>query len=401
MGKALGIGLMSGTSLDGIDAVLVEIDGMGGNVDVKIIESLTRQYSDKVRMEIMDICSPETATLPKISSMNMYLGKEFGDIVNELVKKANLSNEDVHFISSHGQTIYHQPFQGKNEFDVAGTLQIGDISMLSEATGIAVVGDFRTADMAANGQGAPLVSFVDYLLFNNPNKSRAIQNIGGIGNVTYVPKNSSSDVTQSFDTGPGNMVIDEVVFRITNGELTYDKDGEIAKKGRINQQLLEKLMSNKYFNITPPKTTGRELFGRRFVDTIFEEYGNLSSEDLVSTISEWTALSIAYSYKHFLEEKGYVIDEVIVGGGGSYNPYLIGRLKHHLPNMNVYRHEDFGISSDLKEAMAFAVLGYQCIKGKYNQIPTATGAYKEVIMGKTAYTHPDALERLDSLRRVE
>ncbi|MBP1948044.1 anhydro-N-acetylmuramic acid kinase [Virgibacillus litoralis] len=399
MGKALGVGLMSGTSLDGIDAVLVEIEEKEDNVDVNIIDSYTQRYDQDVRNALMDVCSPSTATVQKINSINMFLGKEFGGIVNKLLKQANISKNDVHFISSHGQTIYHQPFDGESNLDVAGTLQIGDISVLSEETGIAVVGDFRTADMAASGQGAPLVSYVDYLLFNNPNKSRAIQNIGGIGNVTYVPENSDSDRIQSFDTGPGNMVIDEVVYRLTNGERNYDKNGEMAYRGTVNHQLLTKLMSHDYFKQEPPKTTGRELFGNQFVDDIFKEYGQMNPEDLVATVSEWTVLTIAHSYNQFLIDKGFKIDEVIVGGGGSYNPYLIERLNSHLPEVNIFTHEHFGMSSDLKEAMAFAVLGFQCILGKYNQLPSATGAKRQVIMGKIAYTQPDALERIDILRR--
>ncbi|SEP88585.1 anhydro-N-acetylmuramic acid kinase [Virgibacillus subterraneus] len=399
MGKALGVGLMSGTSLDGIDAVLVEIEEKEDNVDVNIIDLYTQHYDQDVRKALMDVCSPSTATVQKINSINMFLGKEFGGVVNKLLKQANVSKNDVHFISSHGQTIYHQPFDGESNLDVAGTLQIGDISVLSEETGIAVVGDFRTADMAASGQGAPLVSYVDYLLFNNPNKSRAIQNIGGIGNVTYVPENSNSDGIQSFDTGPGNMVIDEVVYRLTNGKRNYDKDGEMAYRGTINQQLLTKLMSHDYFKKEPPKTTGRELFGNQFVDEIFKEYGQMNPEDLVATVSEWTVLTIAHSYNQFLMDKGHKIDEVIVGGGGSYNPYLIERLNYHLPEVIIFTHEHFDMSSDLKEAMAFAVLGFQCILGKYNQLPSATGAKRQVIMGKIAYTQPDALERIDTLRR--
>ncbi|MFC4025057.1 anhydro-N-acetylmuramic acid kinase [Oceanobacillus longus] len=400
MGKAVGIGLMSGTSLDGVDAALVEIEKKNGNIEVNLIESLAIQYDDVIRRELMEVCSPLSATVQKISSMNMFLGKEFGNAVNKLLVKSNRSKEDIHFISSHGQTIYHQPLQGETEVDIPGTLQIGDISVLSETTGIAVVGDFRTADMAANGQGAPLVSYVDYLLFHSTDKSIAVQNIGGIGNVTYLAKNGHSNDVQSFDTGPGNMVIDEVVFRITNGKSTYDKNGQIAYKGKINQALLDQLVNHNYFSMNPPKTTGRELFGKSFVTAIFNDFGDIDSADLVTTVTEWTALTIANSYNDFLTGKGNAIDEVIVGGGGSYNPYLMERLAYHLPDMNVYTHEKYNISSDFKEAIAFAILGYQCICGEYNQIPSATGADKPVIMGKTAYTHPDAFKRLESLRSV-
>ncbi|WP_430790520.1 anhydro-N-acetylmuramic acid kinase AnmK [Virgibacillus flavescens] len=399
MQKTIGIGLMSGTSLDGIDAVLVELEGSGDNIDAKIIDTLTKQYSKEVREEILKLCSPDTADLQKICSMNVFLAREFSLAVFELLEKANVSNNEVDFISSHGQTIYHHPFQGDDKVDVPGTLQIGDLSVLSEETGIAVVGDFRTADMAVNGQGAPLVSYVDYLLFSSNLKSRAIQNIGGIGNVTYIPKKSSKDSIRSFDTGPGNMVIDEIISRITSGNESYDKNGKMAYLGTINQELLNNLMEHEYFSLAPPKTTGRELFGKTYVDNILNKFSHIKPEDLVTTISEWTVVSIVHSYREFLEKADYQIDEVIVGGGGSYNSYLLERLKHHLPNTEVHTHEQFHISSDFKEALAFAILGYQCIHANYNQIPSATGSDRPVIMGKIAYTQPEAFNRMDSSRR--
>ncbi|WP_156290666.1 anhydro-N-acetylmuramic acid kinase [Oceanobacillus salinisoli] len=400
MVKTRGIGLMSGTSLDGIDAVIVDLVEKDGKVDVQLIDSLTSPYSEELRQELMEVCTPAKATIQKISSLNIYLGKELGQVVNNLLKQAGIKKEEIQFVSSHGQTIYHQPFLGESVVDVPGTLQIGDLSVLSEETGIGVVGDFRTADMAAGGQGAPLVSYVDYILFQSANKSRALQNIGGIGNVTYLGANASGDDVLSFDTGPGNMVIDEIVFRVTKGKWHYDKGGLIAYKGKINQSLLSNLLSHDYFFMEPPKTTGRELFGKMFVDEIFKGYGYLPEAELVATVTDWTAVSIAQGYQDFLIKKGKPVDEVIVSGGGSNNPYLIERLKKHLAPIQVYTLEDFGMSSDLKEAIAFAVLGYQCIRGNYNQLPSATGATQQVIMGKTAYTNPDSYERLNRVRRV-
>ncbi|WP_153463154.1 anhydro-N-acetylmuramic acid kinase [Sediminibacillus terrae] len=398
MDKQLGIGLMSGTSLDGIDAVLIEIEGSSIHTKVNVIESLTHEYESDVRTAIKELCNPEKATLEKICSMNMFLGRELGMIVNELLDKADIGKEEVLFVSSHGQTIFHKPVGGENRMDVPGTLQIGDLSMLSEMTGITAVGDFRTADMSAGGQGAPLVSFVDYILFNNPDRSRAIQNIGGIGNVTYIPKNAKKDQIMSFDTGPGNMVIDEVVYRLTEGKQAYDKDGRIAYRGEANKKLLNKLMEHPYFAMKPPKTTGRELFGSSFVDTFMRDSADLSFEDRVATVTAWTAKTIAQSYSSFIESSCNSIDDVVIGGGGSYNPFLMEQLHRYLPNQTVYKHEDFQLSSDLKEAIAFAILGYHCLIGQSNQIPSATGADNPVIMGKISHTQQQAFQRLNVLR---
>ncbi|SDM21846.1 anhydro-N-acetylmuramic acid kinase [Sediminibacillus halophilus] len=398
MDKQLGIGLMSGTSLDGIDAVLIEIEGSSVNTKVKVIDSLTHEYESDVRHALKELCFPETASLEKICSMNMFLGRELGMLVNKLLDKASIGKEEVLFVSSHGQTIFHKPLGGEKRMDVPGTLQIGDLSMLSEITGITAVGDFRTADMSAGGQGAPLVSFVDYILFNNPYRSRAIQNIGGIGNVTYIPRNAQKDQVMSFDTGPGNMVIDEIVYRITESKQVYDKDGEIASKGNVNQKLLNKLMEHPYLKLRPPKTTGRELFGNSFVDSVMSNSSGLPSEDIVATVTAWTAKTIADSYSRFIESPSNSIDDVVIGGGGSYNPFLMEQLRRYLPNKTVYKHEDFQLSSNLKEAIAFAILGYHCLIGKSNQIPSATGAENPVIMGKISHTQPQAFQQLSALR---
>ncbi|GKV70581.1 anhydro-N-acetylmuramic acid kinase [Sporosarcina sp. NCCP-2716] len=392
------IGLMSGTSVDGIDAVLVEISEPQGELKVETLGSIETKYTPEERKELLRISTEETSDLQSISSMNFHLGKKFGTAVNNLLKKSDYTSDDIHFISSHGHTIFHQPYKGDGPLDEANTLQIGDISVIADLTKIAVVGDFRTADMAAGGHGAPLTSYIDYLLFTGGSKSMAIQNIGGIGNVTYIPKNASREQILSFDTGPGNMVIDEVVYRVTDQAETYDKDGQYAKQGVINEDLLAFLNEHEYLQVEPPKTTGREVFGAHFVDRIFEGFGHLAANDLVATVSEWTAVTITDSYKNFLMEKGDGLDEVVVGGGGSYNPYLLERISHHLPGVKVSIHEDHGISSDLKEAIGFALLGYKCLKGEYNQLPSATGADHSVIMGKISYTQPEALERMIAVR---
>ncbi|MDW0108881.1 anhydro-N-acetylmuramic acid kinase [Sporosarcina aquimarina] len=395
----LAIGLMSGTSVDGIDAVLVEIKGSQENIEVEIKDSIETKYTLEERKELLRVSTEETSDLQSISSMNFYLGKKYGEVVNNLLKKSGYTFLDIHFVSSHGHTIFHQPYKGSKTLDKANTLQIGDISAIADTTNIAVVGDFRTADMAAGGHGAPLTSYIDYLLFSNRDTSRVIQNIGGIGNVTYIPKNAKREQIVSFDTGPGNMVIDEVVFRVSDQKETYDKDGQYARKGKVNEDLMLFLNGHEYLQVKPPKTTGREVFGSHFVDQIFGKFGHLDANDLIATVSDWTAVTITDSYKKFLISKGNELDEVVIGGGGSYNPYLLERIAYHLPDVKVGIHEDYGISSDLKEAMGFALLGYQCLKGEYNQLPSATGAEHSVIMGKISYTQPEAFDRMIAVRR--
>ncbi|WP_173915426.1 anhydro-N-acetylmuramic acid kinase [Halobacillus sp. Marseille-Q1614] len=398
MSKVYGIGLMSGTSLDGIDAVLVEKNEDETKFPFRIIESLTESYDEEIYESIMRICDPEMAMIEEVSAMNMYLGRKFGAVVHKLLEKANKKADDIHFISSHGQTIFHQPIEGKKRYELKNTLQIGDLSVLSEETGIAVVGDFRTADMAVGGQGAPLVSYLDYLLFSRDGKARAVQNIGGIGNVTYIPSDGDISQVKSFDTGPGNMVIDAVVHSLTNGKLTFDCEGKIAKQGKVNEEVLTHLMDHEYFQIPLPKTTGRELFGRSFTTRLMNEFSHVSDEDLITTVSEWTVVSIVKGYQDFIEVDGIKLDEVIIGGGGSFNLYLLDRLQQKMPHTKVRTIDDFGISSSFKEALAFAVMGYQTIQGKENQIPAATGAERPVIMGKIAYSQPAAYERVMSIR---
>ncbi|MCG1027254.1 anhydro-N-acetylmuramic acid kinase [Virgibacillus halodenitrificans] len=395
----LAVGLMSGTSVDGIDAVLVKINSVNENIKIEVVESLEIPYSNEERTELLLIADNKSSSLEKICSANFYLGKKFGQTVNLLLEKAKVRNDDIHFISSHGHTVYHQPVTGEGMLNEKSTLQIGDISVIAQLTGIATVGDFRPADIAVGGDGAPLISYVDYMLFGNEDCSRAIQNIGGIGNVTYVPKGADSDKVMAFDTGPGNMVIDEIVYRMTDGKEKYDKDGLYAYQGKINKQLLEELNSHKYLSVDPPKTTGREQFGKHFLDEILVEYNDVQPIDLITTVSEWTAMTITDSYKNFLLNKGKDINEIIIGGGGSYNPYLVERIAYHLPEAKVKLHEEHGISSNLKEALGFAMLGYQCLRGEYNQIPSATGAQAPVIMGKISYTNPSALKQLETVRR--
>lgn len=386
MNGHLAIGLMSGTSLDGIDAALVRIE----NNTFEIISSETGSYTEGEREILFDICSREKSDVATICAMNRFVGEKFAGVVNKLLDQSGFAAEEIAFISSHGQTIHHLPKAGLQDWELPSTLQIGDISVLSERTNIGVIGDFRPADMAAGGQGAPLTSFADYVLFADKEKSRAIQNIGGIGNVTYIPANSEKSAVKAFDTGPGNLMIDELVFRMTDGKETYDKDGSLASSGHVNEQLLQRLMNEAYLREEPPKTTGRELFGRNYIDQLLAENKMIQWEDLICTISEFTCQTIAYHYERYLGK----VDEVIIGGGGAYNSFIVDRLQTLLPKSKVYVHEDFGISSDLKEALAFVVLGYYGLRGECNVIASATGAQHSVIMGKMAATNTKSMSRM-------
>ena len=390
---AIGIGLMSGTSLDGLDAVMVEVEGLYTDTKLKVLDSLFCPYPDELRNELLALCSPETADLEKITAMNMYLAQEFAKAVNQLIKQSGVPHEQILFVASHGQTIFHKPLGTGRLADVPGTLQIGDLSVLSELTGLPAVGDFRTADMAAGGQGAPLISFIDYILFRDPDTSRAIQNIGGIGNVTFLPAGVKEDEIISFDTGPGNMVIDAIVSAVTGGAQHYDEDGRIAASGQVNDAFLDELMEHPYFSAAPPKTTGRELFDKRFVEKLMKRAAELglSDPDLVATVTAWTARTISQSCRAFFDGK---LDELIIAGGGSYNPYLLERLRQDLPGTAIKTHDAFGLPSDLKEAAGFAVFGWHTLNGTPNQLPSATGAEHPVIMGKIAYTSKDAFRRL-------
>lgn len=396
--KTLAIGLMSGTSLDGVDAALVEIGNEKSHIELK--HAISVPYEPQVRQLLLDICDIRTATIDQICQLNAYVAVHFAKVVHTLMKESGVSTEDISFISSHGQTIYHIPENtGTNSWENAATLQIGDISYLSERTHLPVIGDFRPADMAAGGQGAPLVSYVDYILFTHDHKNRVAQNIGGIGNVTYLKANGKKEEVISFDTGPGNMVIDACIRKISNGEKTYDINGKIASQGTIDSQLIDELMNHPYLQKKYPKTTGREDFGEQFLESLWKKAQDkkLSHSDLVATITDWTAKTIAESYLAIERNENIKIDEAIISGGGAHNTYLLACIQKYVPHIEVITSDDVGIDIDQKEAIAFVMLGYDCINGMYNTIPSATGANHEVIMGKISCTQPESYEKVIQL----
>ena len=380
------VGLMSGTSVDGIDAALVEIGGTDEAPEVRLLAFEDRPWPEKVREQIFPLFRPETATVDKIGYMNFLMGEIYAQSVASVVEKAGLTLADIDLIGSHGQTIWHAPeVCDKDGFPVIFTVQIGEGSVIAARTGVPTVSDFRVADMAVGGQGAPLVPFSEYLLYRRPGETILLQNIGGIGNMTVLPGDEGPEAVYAFDTGPGNMIIDAVVSALTGGEKTYDAGGAMASEGKVDQELLAMLQQDPYYNMPLPKTTGRELFGVQYVEKILDyrrEHG-LSDADLLATVTDLTAWSIVDGYARYVLPKRQAT-ELVVGGGGSYNATLLGFLRERFApyGVKVRTQEDLGWSSDAKEAVAFAIMADCCVREKPNVLPSVTGAKAAAIMGK-------------------
>ncbi len=364
------ISMMSGTSIDSIDACLVRIYD---DLSFKVIDSYSLEYPIEVRNKLLDLANNK-GDVKDVCCMNFIVAELFAKCANVLVEKY----KDIDFISSHGQTICHIP----KESTIGGTktkstLQIGDISVIAHKTGIMTVGDFRTKDVAAGGDGAPLVPFADRILFGL-DKNRLIQNIGGISNVTVLSKDC--DIF-AFDNGVGNMLIDYCVNKFYN--FPFDLDGKIALSGTVDETWLLNLLNEPYYSIHPPKTTGRELFNNEYAEKILSSAPE-KKEDIIATLTALTARIIADSYVNFVFPKTN-IDEVVLGGGGAYNKTLVKFLKQYLPELEIKTHIDFGIPDKLKEAIAFAYLGCYTITKQPNNVPECTGADSLVVMGKIAY----------------
>ena len=370
------VGLMSGTSLDGIDAALVEIDDFGKKTKIKLIEFITTSIPLDVKDEIKRACSEEQSSVDLICSLNFKLGYLFAEATKNVCNKAGITLENLDFIASHGQTIYHLP-KSRDSF-IPSTLQIGEPAIIAYETGVKVVSNFRVMDMASGGEGAPLVPYSEYIIYGSDEENIALQNIGGIGNVTVIPKGGDINSIFAFDTGPGNMIIDEVCQRLF--KLNYDEDGKIAANGEIQNDILDDLMSHSYINAFPPKPTGREEFGQQFVDKLLKKYNNKKPEDILSTVTMFTAKSIAVNYKNFIMNK-VNLNKVIIGGGGAHNKTLLSYLKNELPNVSIVTQDDIGLSSDAKEAIAFVILGNETLNNNFSNVPSATGAKEKVILG--------------------
>ena len=380
------VGLMSGTSADGVDAALVEVEGAGEEARARLLAFKACPYPEDIRRQLFQLFSP-AAPAAEVCRMNFLLGEVFAEAALALLAEQKLSPADLDLIASHGQTICHFPLRSPGE--TGSTLQIGEGAVIAEKLGVLVVCDFRPADIAAGGQGAPLVPFADYVLFHSADRNRLVQNIGGIANVTLLPAGGRLGDTLAFDTGPGNMVIDALAFRLSEGRQNYDKDGELAAHGRVNDALLEWLLGHPFLSRRPPKSTGREEFGASFPEELLRKAESLrcSLRDALATATAFTAASVARAYRDFILPH-HPVDEVILGGGGSRNLTLQRSLQQELPGLPLLLHEDFGIPSKAKEALAFAILGNETMLGRPANLPSATGARHPVILGKIVLPPP-------------
>ncbi|QIK70022.1 anhydro-N-acetylmuramic acid kinase [Erysipelothrix sp. HDW6C] len=375
MSEKYAVGLMSGTSLDGVDAVLVKIAGYGVNTEIEVIDFASYDIDDALRQRIIAVCHPDTSSVDLITSLNMELGKLWSLAVSKVLEQAGFEGT-LDYIASHGQTIYHLPNAQAPLY--RSTLQIGDPSYLAYDHQTQVVFNFRMMDMVAGGDGAPLVPYTEFVLYRQESETVLLQNIGGIGNVTVIPAGASLDDVSAFDTGPGNMMMNAAVMHFY--EKPYDKDGVYGSKGTVIEPLYNELISHPYLNVQPPKSTGREMFGEDVVARICEMYPE-QADDVIFTLTKFTAYTISDAYKRFVMPN-HKIDQVVVGGGGAYNPILMRELRSMLPGIDVVTQEDLGHSSDAKEAIAFAILGNETLHGQASNVPTATGAKIPVILGQ-------------------
>jgi anhydro-N-acetylmuramic acid kinase len=372
------VGLMSGTSLDGIDAALVEVSGeTTDDVAVRMEGFVTLAFSEARRTAIHDAILAGTAEA--LCDLHADLGEWLAEAALAVCERTGTPIEQVDAIGSHGQTVWHRPPGNGRR---GATLQLGDPATIAERTGRPVVADFRPRDVAAGGQGAPLVPWVDQLLYALPDRARALQNLGGIGNVTRVPPKGSGEQVFAFDTGPANSLIDAAVEIATGGRHRYDKDGRLAARGTVDQTLLQELLRHPYFAAEPPKSTGREEFGRPFVERLAEAIrpeGDQDWMDLIATLTELTARTVADAYHRWVIPMG--IGEVMLTGGGARNPTLAGRIRELLAPLPVTDGGGLGVDPDAKEAVAFALLAWAHLKGIPANVPSATGAAGPRVLG--------------------
>lgn len=372
---------MSGTSADGIDAVVVELAGNGPGLRATLQAHVYRDFKPSFRKRIL--AAALHGTVGEICELNFILGEEFAKAALAVSRRARLKPSQITAIGSHGQTVHHLP-----NAKTPSTLQIGEPCVIAERTGITTVGDFRVRDMAAGGQGAPLVPFADWVLFTDKVRPRIVQNIGGIGNLTYLPPRARLTDVIAFDTGPGNMIIDATVAALSKGKLAYDRDGRWAARGKTSEKLLAHGLNHPFLRRTPPKTTGREEFGEMFLKRFLSQARQLRlpAADIVATATDLTAASIADAYRQFilprLSANDFRAIQIILGGGGVKNTTLVQMIQDRTGFGTVCGHEDFGIDSSAKEPMAFAILAHETLNRRPGNVPSATGAGRPVVLGK-------------------
>lgn len=368
------ISMMSGTSADGIDAILVKIFN---DLSFDVLDSHSIDYPDDIKIMIAK-CANNKASTAEICNLNFVLGEMFARCANELIEKSDSKKTNIDFISSHGQTIFHSPEERTlGGITTKSTLQIGDISVIAERTGIMTVGDFRPKDIAAGGQGAPLVPFADEIIFGRA-KNRGILNIGGISNITVL---SNVAPTFAFDIGTGNVLIDYFAKKLFNKD--FDFNGKLASQGSIDEQLLRFMMNHEYYDLPIPKTTGREMFNEEYAELVYK-YALKAPYNILATVTAQCAYSIFDAYKKFIQPI-VELEEIVIGGGGAYNETLKKYLRKLMPEITFTTHVDYGIDNKHKEALAFAYLGFMTVQNKHNNVPAATGASHCTCMGKISY----------------
>jgi anhydro-N-acetylmuramic acid kinase len=386
----LAVGLMSGTSLDGVDAALVRISGPAEKPAVRLLSFVNVPYSPALRLRLLKVAGGAACGAAEISRLNFALGEAFAAAALRVCRQGRISPQRVAFIGSHGQTVFHQgprrPFPGVAALSqAASTLQIGEPAIIAARTGAPVVADFRPADLAVGGQGAPLVPLVDYLLLRHKRYGIVALNIGGIANVTVIPARATPQKAFGFDTGPGNMVIDALVQHFTRGRKSYDTGGRLAAQGRVIKSLVARVLGLPFFRRKPPKSAGREQFGRVFVARHFLRR-RFAAKDLLRTATELTARSIVDALERFVFPR-VEIHRLVVSGGGAHNRLLLSRLTELLPHLSVRLSDDHGLPRDAKEAIAFAVLADRTLRGLPGNLPAATGADRAVVLGKIVQCH--------------
>ena len=375
---------MSGTSADGIDVALVRLHGRGLALRARLENFCTLPYSVPLRRAVLRVANANRQpilSVAEISQLNFLLGEAAAEAAVQACRRFRMPLKKISLIGSHGQTVYHQgqreKFAGRR---LASTLQLGEAAVIAERTGCPVVANFRPRDLAAGGQGAPLVPYVDFLLYRHRRRGRVALNLGGIANVTVIPARARPEEVTAFDTGPGNMVMDAVVERLTRGRQQFDRGGRLAARGRPKEEVLRRLLRHPYFRRRPPKSAGREQFGAAFAEEFLRRMGRAPAEDKVRTATELTVRSLAEAFRRFIRPQARV-EEVIVSGGGARNGFLLRRLQESLPDLRFLPASRFGVDEKAKEAFAFAVLAYQTWHGEPATLPSATGARHAVVLG--------------------
>jgi anhydro-N-acetylmuramic acid kinase len=384
------LGLMSGTSADGIDTALARISGAPPRLTAKLLAHSAIRLPPAVRKEILRVAEQQPITAGELSQLNFRLGEVFAEAALAACKKFRISARKIDLIGSHGQTIFHQ---GKAEMFLgartSSTLQIGEAAVIAARTGITTIGDFRPADMALGGQGAPLVPYADYLLYRHKKFGRVSLNLGGIANVTVLARGADPREMYAFDTGPANMLIDALVTHFTRGRQSYDRNAALARTGRSMPELVDELMRDPYLRVAPPKSTGREYYGRDYFQRVLAmgRRHRAKPADLVRAATIFTALSVVDALNRFVLPKT-TIHQIIVSGGGARNPLILGQISAALPNIEVFPSSHVGVPIEAKEAFAFALLAYETFHCRSSNVPSATGASGRAILGKISYAPP-------------